>query len=327
VVRRLISYIAVMWLAVTINFMIPRLTPGNPIQTILNRFMTYGVTQGNQEIVEEYMRRFGLEGDVFTQYISYLRELLSGRLGMSITNFPAPVEDLIMRSLPWTMFLLSITTLVSWIAGNLLGAIVGWSRSSKTTAIIGPVAWILSQIPYYIMALILIFVFAYSVRAFPLGGAMSTGMTPRLSWESICDLLWHAALPILSILIGSIGWWVVSMRAMISNVLGEDYIMMAKAKGLKSSYIMTGYALKNALLPQVTGLALSLGNILSGAILAEVVFAYPGLGWLLWSSVTGLDYPMIQGILLLIIFSVCTATLFIDLIYPLVDPRIRYERK
>lgn len=323
----MISYGVVMWLAVTINFMIPRLAPGNPIQTIMSRFMAYGVVQGNQEIVEEYARRFGLDGDLFTQYISYLRELFSGRLGMSITSFPTSVEELIVRALPWTMFLLSIATLVGWIVGNLLGAIVGWSRSSKIAAIIGPIAWILSQIPYYIMALVLIFVFAYSLEIFPLGGALSRGMTPNLSWEFVYDALWHAALPMLSILIGSIGWSVVSMRALISNVLGEDYIMMAKAKGLKSSYIMTRYALKNALLPQVTALALSLGNILSGAILAEIVFAYPGLGWLLWTSVTGLDYPMIQGILLLIIFSVCTAALLIDLLYPLIDPRIRYGRR
>lgn len=316
-----------MWLAVTINFVIPRLAPGNPIQTIMSRFMTYGVVQGNQEIVEEYMRRFGLEGDVFTQYVSYLRELFSGRLGMSITSFPTSVEGLIMRSLPWTMFLLSVTTLMGWFLGNLLGAIVGWSRSSKIAAIVGPVAWILSQIPYYIMALILIFVFAYSLGVYPLGGALSTGMTVSLTWEFLVDLLWHATLPMLSILIGSIGWWIVSMRAMISNVQGEDYIMMAKAKGLKPSYILTRYALKNALLPQITGLALSLGNILSGAILAEIVFAYPGLGWLLWTSVTGLDYPMIQGILILVIFSVCTAALLIDLVYPLIDPRIRYERQ
>ena len=282
---------------------------------------------GGDEIVEAYKKMFGLEGDLFTQYVSYLSQVLRGSLGISIAFFPTPVEALIARALPWTIGLLTTTIILSWILGNLFGALIGWSRSSKINMAIASICLVLSRIPYYLLALVLILVFAYYIPLFPVSGAMRMGAVPKLSLDFILDVIRHAFLPSLSIILSSLGGWLISMRSLIINLQGEDFLLFAEAKGLKRNTILMKYAFRNALLPQVTGLALSLGYTVSGSLLVEAIFAYPGVGNLYVTALGLNDYNLIQGMTLIIIFSVLTANLLIDLLYPLIDPRIRYEKR
>jgi len=324
-VQRLITYFLTTLAALAINFLVPRLSPGNPIGQVLSMMRDLGVTVGGEELIEEYEKMFGLKGDWFTQFICYIREILRGNLGYSISNFPARVDTMIARALPWTIGLLSVTAALSWIIGTIIGAISGWrGEKSIFSKIFTPIALILYTIPYYILAMILVFFLAYTIPIFPICGAYSPGMRPSLSLSFILDVIRHSTLPALSIVLSSLGWWYLSMRSMMVTIRGEDFILMAEAKGLTRRRILWKYAFRNALLPQVTGLALSLGNIVGGALLTEVVFSYPGMGWLLYTAIMSADYPVIQGITLVITLSVCTATFLLDFIYPLIDPRIKY---
>jgi peptide/nickel transport system permease protein len=305
---------------------VPRLVPGDPLNTILTELSRAGSNSGSPELIEEYRRMFGMDRSIWEQYVSFLRELLRGNLGYSISSFPSQVTDLIRFALPWTIGLLTITTVLSWVLGTVIGAVVGW-RGSKSRFFQGlvPIALVLYATPYYILAIILIFLFAFNWRIFPLSGAYSTSSVPNFSLNFILDVLRHGALPALSIVLVSLGWWFLSMRSLITSLKGEDYILNAEAMGLQERRILWGYAFRNALLPQATGLAISLGHIVSGAIITEVLFAYPGLGWLIFNSITRFDFPVIQGSVLLIVFSVAVANFILDISYPLIDPRIRYE--
>lgn len=322
--QRLAIFAATIFISITIVFFVPRMVPGSPLSAIFSKLAAMGGSLNAPELIEEYNRRFGLDKGLWEQYISFLRELARGNLGYSIGSFPSQVSELLRRGIPWTLGLLSLTTIISWVLGSVLGAVVGWrgERSRLLQAIV-PVALVLYTTPYYILALILVFLFAYLWPIFPLSGAYSTGLTPQFSLEFIRDVLRHAMLPALSIVLVSLGWWFLSMRSMITILRGEDYILLAEAKGLPEQRILWRYAFRNALLPQATGLALSLGHIAGGALITEVIFAYPGVGWIIYNAIKGLDFPVIQGSVLLIIFAVATANLIIDLIYPLIDPRIR----
>jgi peptide/nickel transport system permease protein len=254
-----------------------------------------------------------------------LRQLAQGDMGYSISVFPTTVGELVKQAIPWSMGLLLMTTLISWSLGSIIGGIVGWSggRPRWLQGLV-PVALVLYTIPYYILAIILVFLLAFMWPVFPLSGAYSIGLQPALTPAFILDLLRHAALPALSIVLVSLGWWFLSMRSLITSIKGEDYITWAEAKGLPPKRIFWAYAFRNALLPQATGLALSLGQIVGGALITETIFAYPGLGYLIFNAIKALDFPVIQGSILLVIVSVATANLVIDLAYPLIDPRIRY---
>jgi peptide/nickel transport system permease protein len=323
--ERAAIFVATVVISVTIVFFVPRLVPGDPLGAVFLNFAQVGGSMGGQALVEEYTRRFGLDKPLWEQYISFLRELARGNLGYSISSFPTQVSDLLATAIPWTIGLLSVTTLISWVLGSVLGAVVGWTggRSPFLRALV-PVALVLYTTPYYILAIILVFLLAFLWPVFPLSGAYSVGARPELSPAFIGDVIRHATLPALSIILVSLGWWFLSMRSLIISERGEDYVLWAEAKGLPRRRIFWAYAFRNALLPQATGLALSLGHIVGGAVVTEVIFAYPGLGWLLYNAITRLDFPVIQGGVLLLIFAVATANLILDMAYPLIDPRIRY---
>ena len=328
VVKRVVAYLITLVAAFTVVFLISHLAPGDPIGAILQQMSLRGQqSPAADQLVAAYREMFGLNGNLFQQYVSYITQVFQGNLGLSLAFFPSPVSGLIMRALPWTIGLLTVTVILSWILGNLIGALIGWFKDSKVNAVIAGISLVLSRIPYYVLAVVLILVFASLIPIFPSTGAMSMGAVPELSGRFILDVLYHAALPALSIILASLGGWVIGMRSLMINIQGEDYILFAEAKGLKGSAIMMRYAARNAMLPQVTGLALSLGYIVSGALLTEAIFAYPGLGNLYITALGLNDYNLIQGMTLLIIFTVLTANLVIDLLYPLVDPRIRYGEK
>ena len=326
--QRAVTYIIVIFIALAINFAIPRMIPGDPIRGIVQRMSLQGAMTGEkgEEIVKAWRLKFGLDGDLQTQFISYLRELFKGNLGYSIINFPTTVNELIARSLPWTIGLLAITATTSWILGSFMGAIAGW-KGGKLATNLAPVAVVFGTVPYYLFAIILVFLLAYTVQIFPASGGFTRGAVPEFNLNFLMDVARHSVLPMLSILLSSLGWWFLSMRSMMVTLKGEDYILMAEAKGLSESRIMWKYAFRNCLLPQVTGLALSIGNIFGGALITEMIFAYPGVGWLLYYAIVNLDYPIIQGVILMIVLSVCTSLLLIDLLYPLIDPKIKYGAK
>jgi peptide/nickel transport system permease protein len=323
--ERLVIFVATVYISITIVFFVPRLVPGDPLGAILGKLAQVGASLGSRALVDEYMHRFGLDKSLPEQYFAYLSALAHGDLGYSIASFPTRVQDLLVQALPWTIGLLAVTTLMSWLLGSLIGAMAGWSGGrSPTLKALVPLALVLYTTPYYILAIMLIFLLAYLWPIFPLSGAYSPGLRPELTPRFVLDVVQHAALPALSIILVSLGWWFLSMRSLIVSLKGEDYIMWAEAKGLPSSRIFWAYAFRNALLPQVTGLALSLGNIVAGALITETIFGYPGLGYLVYNSIKGLDFPVIQGCILLVIVSVATTNFLLDLAYPLIDPRIRY---
>ena len=326
-IKRIIVYLILVFSAITINFIIPRLIPGNPFAYLLRQMRMQGAhIQNYQEIIESYKRRFGLDKDLFTQYIMYLQNLMRGDLGPSLMAFPMTVQQLIMNALPWTIGLLSVSTIVGWLLGVLLGTFISMKRETKINSIIVCAFLGLSQIPYYLLALLLIFALVYVIPLFPASGGYSPYVKPGFNISFIGDVIYHSILPALSLILISLGGWMIEMRGVVTNVLGEDYILFAEAKGLKKNIITLKYVFRNALLPEVTGLAMSLGYVMSGALLLEMIFAYPGVGRLYMNALNRLDYNVMQGVFLIVTLAVLTATLIIDLIYPLIDPRIGYEK-
>lgn len=321
--RRLVTYTITVFVAITANFFIPRLIPGDPISALLSKMSVAGAsTADGGELVAAYRKQFGLDGSWLTQYKSYILNLLQGDLGPSIMAFPTTVQELLMRAVPWTIGLLAVATVISWVLGNLLGALIGWSRESKTNSAILYLSLCLNQVPYYFIALILVFFLAYTLPIFPTTGAFSVIGTQPEGLRLVVDIVYHATLPALSIIISFIGYWIVTMRSLIITTLGEDYTLLAEAKGLKRSVILSKYAFRNALLPQVAALGMALGFILNGSILLEIIFNYPGIGALLFLAIGNVDYNLMQGILLLSVMAVLSANFILELVYPLIDPRI-----
>ena len=318
-------FAATVIISVTVVFFVPRMVPGNTLGALSAKLANVGVNFNSKALVDEYNSRFGLDKPLLEQYFAYVRQISQGDLGYSIASFPTTVGDLIKQALPWSLGLLIVTTIISWIFGSVIGGVVGWAggRSRPLQALV-PIALVLYTIPYYILAIILLFLLAFLWPIFPITGAYSAGSHIELTPQFAVDVLRHAALPALSIVLVSLGWWFLSMRSLIVTVKGEDYITWAEAKGLPAPRIFWAYAFRNALLPQVTGLALSLGQIVGGALVTETIFGYPGVGYLIFSSIKTLDYPVIQGAILLIVVSVASVNLIIDLLYPLIDPRIRF---
>ncbi len=324
--QRLLILIATIIISMTIVFVVPRLVPGDPMGAIMAKLSAVGASRGSEALIKEYTERFGLNKPIWQQYLDFLVQLAQGNLGYSISNFPARVSDLIFAALPWTIGLLAVTTVLSWVLGSVLGAVVGWrEKSSVPVQALVAVALIAYTTPYYILAIILLFVFAFLIPIFPLAGAFNVGVHPEFTLSFALDVIRHAALPALSIVLVSLGWWFLSMRSLITSLKGEDYILWAQAKGLPPNRILWSYAFRNALLPQATGLALSLGYLVGGALVTEVIFGYPGVGWLIFNAIKGLDYPLIQGSVLLIIISVAVTNFLLDMIYPLLDPRIQEQ--
>jgi peptide/nickel transport system permease protein len=330
VIRRTVQLILVIFIAVTINFFLPRLLPGNPVQIALQgKIVTSSgtYTVNPQVIAKQYMGEYGLNKPVLTQYLTYWQQLLHGNLGVSLVDYPRPVTSMIKAALPWTLGLLAISVVVSFILGSLLGGLLAWPRTPKSFRLLAPGLITVSVIPYYLLAVILIFLFSTQWQLLP--GAQGYDPTRVLGFNvgTGLDILRHGILPALSIVLGSMGFWALAMRGMMVSVLGDDYITFAEAKGLSPRRVFLRYGMRNAMLPQITALAVALGVILSGAVLVEVIFNYPGLGYLLYNAIEGKDYFVIQGIVLMLIISLALALYVVDLIYPLLDPRITYHRR
>jgi len=326
---KILIYLITIFVAFSVLFFFLRLIPGDPVSRFIRQIeQRYSIqlAQVTREIIAEYKRKFGLEGDLLTQYISYLRRVfLEFDLGPSFLNFPNPVQDLIAWRLPWSIGLLGMATLISWIIGIISGTLIGWKRGSKIDSVMFVISLCMSQIPFYLLALFLVMFLAYVFSIFPPRWAFSPTVTPGLNLAFISSVIYHATLPSLSLILISSFGWLISTRSITITILGEDYLLFAQAKGLRKIRILNRYILRNALLPQTTGLAMSLGFIVNGFYLVEWIFSYPGMGTLLVQAINALDYNTVQGIILISIFTVLTANLIIDLVYPLIDPRIRSE--
>lgn len=327
VLKRVGLLLLIIWTAATLNFFIPKITPRNPLREKLMQEASRSgyIPPGFDQMVAAYEAKFGLDQPLWLQYVRYLGDMARLDLGYSISNFPKTVGDLIGEALPWTLGLLTMTTALSFLLGTLLGALIAWPRSPGWLHYLVPPLLTLSAVPFYLLGLILIYFVAFQWKLLPLGGGYSIGTIPSFNVNFFLDILKHALLPALAIVLSNAGGWAIGMRGMMVTVQGEDYMTFGEAKGLKGWRLFYKYAVRNALLPQLTGLALSLSYIVSGAVLVELVFGYPGIGSLLARAIQQLDYFTIYGVVFILIVAIGIAMFIMDMIYPLLDPRISYE--
>ena len=328
IIKRFGVFLLIVWLAATLNFFLPKLSGQDPVRTkLLEQAALGGYVQGGiEEMVKVYQQRFGLDKPLWRQYLTYIDEVSHGDLNYSIANYPRTVAGMIGEALPWTVALLGVTTVLSFAIGTVMGALLAWPGAPRWMRWLMPPLWALHAIPFFLLGLVLMWLLAFQFQLLPIFGGYSAGINPTLSWGFALDVLRHAVLPALSIILVSIGGWALPMRGMMVTTMGEDYVTFAEAKGLRSATIFTRYCMRNAILPQTTGLALALGQILSGAVLVEVIFGYPGIGTLLFQAIEENDFFLIQGIVFTVIVAIGLATFVLDVIYPLLDPRISYHR-
>lgn len=324
--RRFGIFLLTVWIAATIIFIIPRLAPGDPISAMVSRLSQQsGHVENSDLIIEAWRERFGLNDPGYIQYIRYMGNLVRFDLGYSLSGFPTTVTEMIGRALPWTLGLLTVVLIYTFLIGNFLGAILAWRQSPWIIKALIPVSMVFTSIPSILAALFLIYVFGFLLDWFPMIGSYERGMTPGLTLDFIWSVIVHGTLPALSIIIVSFGYWTLGMRGMMITVEGEDYMHLARAKGLPPFYVLYRYMVRNAILPQVTALAISMGTLVGGSVLVEFVFSYRGMGTLIFSAIRNQDFTVIQGTSFVLILTTAIAVLIIDLIYPLIDPRISIE--
>ena len=326
IIRRLLFLILVVWAASTITFFIPRLSDKNPVrERFAELARSGGFSPADMEvIIASYSAKFGLDKSLWAQYVDYMSSIARFDLGVSYNKYPKTVMGLIMDSLPWTIVLLLVTTLLSFVLGNLLGAIAAWPRAPQWVRSFATPFILFQGVPPILMAVLLLFFVAFRLKLAPLGGAYSTGVVP--DWSSVAfiwDVVHHQILPALALLLGSVGGWVLTMRGMGVTIQGEDYVNFAEHKGLDGYTIFKDYYLRNALLPQATGLALALGTVVSSAIVIESQFGLPGLGRVLDAAIRSNDFLVIYGVVLFVTIAVATLMVLMEFVYPLLDPRIR----
>ena len=321
ILRKLGFYAVAAWLAVTLNFLLPQLIPGNPVQLILAReSQSAPVTPGEAAALTKLL---GLgNGSLPVRYWQYLDNLAHLRLGLSVYEFPVPVTSVLRSTVLWTLILVGTALVISVALGITLGALAGWKRGTWLDSLV-PSTTFLSSVPYFWLALLLLYLFTSVWPVFPLNGGYDSDATVGFNSLFLTSAITHSILPALTIVISSVGGWLLGMRNMMVSTLSEDYITAAEAKGLRPRRIMIGYAARNAVIPSVAGFAISLGFVISGSLVTEIVFSYPGIGFTLLNAVQNDDYPLMQGIFLLITFAVLIANFIVDIAYGLIDPRTR----
>jgi len=321
-IRRGIFYIITAWAAVTLNFFLPRMMPGDPVTAMI-------IKAGGSispDAINSLRVLFGLDNGqtLWQQYVAYWGQLLHGDLGYSFAFYPTPVAEVIQQSLPWTVGLVGIATVLSVVLGTVIGTLIGWRRGTKADAVL-PVATFFSAVPYFWFGLIAILLFAVTWDIFPSSKGYQPGLIPAWNWEFIGSVAWHGILPAITIVVSSIAGWILGMRNMMVTVGSEDYVTVAQAKGLKERRVMVSYAARNAVLPQISSFALALGFIVGGTLVMEMVFSYPGIGYVLYQAVVSKDYPLMQGCFLVITLAILVANMMADVVYAFLDPRTRQE--
>jgi len=327
-IPRLIQYVLVIWLGITLVFIIPRLTPNDPVMRVVGELRGRGSTlePGTMDqVIADLTEMYGLQGSWLDQYWAFWGRLFRADFGVSFFQFPTRVNHLIATAAPWTMALLLTTTAISWTMGNIFGGLAGYYSRKPWSRTLDVIAMVIRPLPYYIFSFALLLIFAYVVRWFPITGGAQLGAIPTWKWSYIKDVLWHSVLPAMSLIILGVAVNFQTMKLIVQNINAESFVQYAKLGGVTEDRIVGRYIIRNGMLPQITGLALSLGQIFSGALITEIVFSYPGLGSLLYNAIINGDYNLIMGITVFSIVTITTAILILDLTYPLFDPRVRYN--
>jgi peptide/nickel transport system permease protein len=328
-VPRIIQYLTIIFVGVTVTYIIPRLAPTDPVEAQVSMMIARGNTLDPQSV--ESMRAaltdlYGLSGSPVEQYFTFWGRLFRADLGPSLSNFPTPVSKMIGQALPYTLRLLIPSVIISFIFGNLFGAMSSYYPENKALSVIEVLGQVVRSIPYYIVAIVLLVVFSYFIPIFPFSGAYPIGTRPDWSSpEFVLKYLEHAVLPAATLVLVGFGGWFVGMKSLTSNIISEDYVVYAETAGLSKNRILVHYIMRTAILPQLTALAMVLGTVFSGALIMEVVFGYPGIGSLAIRAIYSNDYSMIMGITIYSIIGVATAVFIMDLLYPIFDPRVRYQ--
>ena len=320
--KKILWFVITFIVAVILNFVLPRLMPADPVAAITGK-LAQGMTDASavQEIYERYQKEFGTDKPMYQQFIIFVKNAIRGDFGTSFSQYPRSVSNIIASALPWTIALQLPAILVGWLLGNLLGALAAYIRKGFDK-ILMPLSMLMSAIPAFGMAVILLVVFAINLKIAPTSGGYSFDMIPNLSWNFVWSCITHYQLPFWSIVLVSIGGQAVGMRSMSIYELNADYVKYARFLGIKDRKIV-GYVFRNAMLPQITGLALSLGTMIGGALVAEIIFSYPGLGSTMYSAVTAADYPLISATTLIITIMVLLSTFILDIVYGFIDPRVK----
>ncbi|WP_052890753.1 ABC transporter permease [Thermogemmatispora carboxidivorans] len=326
--RRAGFYLIALWAAITFNFIIPRLMPGDPLQNYIAKLRNQGMSQAT---IIALRKEFGADPSVplWQQYLDYLNALLHGQFGTSTSEYPTPVAQILSQSLPWTIGLVGTAVVLSFLIGTLLGILFAWRRGSWYDTTLPPALTFLSAVPYFWMALALLYVFGMMLNWFPTSDAYDLSNFPNgpeWSLDFIGSLVQHAALPVITLIIGTLAQWVLTMRNAMVTTLSEDYLLMAQAKGLPGPRVVFAYAARNAVLPSITSFSISLGLVVSGSLLTEIVFNYPGIGYHLFRGASESDYALIEGGFLILALTVLAANFLAELVYSTLDPRIRHGR-
>jgi peptide/nickel transport system permease protein len=321
-IRRIGFFLATLWAAVTLNFVIPRMQPGDPAEVMVQKLAGKD-TQLNPAAVEAMRAMLGApDGSLLEQYVAYLKALSRGDFGLSYTYYPYPVTEVIGQAVPWTLVLVGVTQVLAFVIGVTLGAYAAWRRNTRFDSVVTLGSTFVGTLPSFWIALLLLFGLGYVAGWFPTSGGYSTA-TPGWNAAFLADAAYHSVLPAVSLLVTAPIGWVLGMRNTMVMNLGEDYIRLARAKGLPDRAVALRYAARNALLPSVTGFAIALGGVLGGSILVETIFDYPGMGRLMGEAIGNRDFPLLQTLLLFIIVGVLVANLIADLLYGVLDPRAR----
>jgi peptide/nickel transport system permease protein len=325
VLKRFAQFLLVVFIGISLTFFITHLTPIDPVEQMIAAITSFSQSEPQAVAMMRASLRelYGTGGPILEQYFIYWRRLLTLDFGPSLSAFPTPVSVLIGRALPWTIGLLLTCTLIAWVLGNLLGGLAGYYRNSRTLKLFGVVAMGFHPIPYYIIAFVLLIIFGFLWPILPISGGAAQNIQRGLNLDFVLSVLRHSILPALSIILVGIGGWFMGMRALVSNIVTEDYVVYAELGGVAQGRIVPFYVMRNALVPQITGLAMSLGAIFNGAIIVEFVFSYPGLGRLLISAVYAGDYGLVLGVAVISIVAVSAAVFLIDVLYPVFDPRVQ----
>jgi peptide/nickel transport system permease protein len=323
--RRFGQFVFVIVTGITLAFIIAHLSPVDPVEQSLSLMTGFSASDPRAvEILRQSLSElYGVKGSVLDHYLIFWRRVITGDFGPSLSAFPTPVMTIILRAMPWTFGLLMLSTIFAWIVGNILGALAGYFRDNRFLKVVGIGVMALQPLPTYIVGLALVILLGYLWPILPISGGAQVNLQPAFGWTYIHSVLVHGTSPALTLVLVGLGGWFISMRSLVSNIITDDHVIYAELAGVRSRTIFSQYVARNAMLPQVTGLALNLGHVFSGAVIVEFIFGYPGMGQLLIAGIYAGDYSLVLGVTTIAIISVATAMFLIDILYPLIDPRVK----
>ena len=326
VFKRFLMLLLTVWLGVSFIFIIPRLAPGDPVTAMVVRLlMTDGYVENAQQIIESWKERFGLNDPLAVQYLAFLRNVIVFDFGYSLAHFPTRTWDIVGRALPWSLGLLAVASVLSFIIGNTIGALMGWNKTPKALRSVLPFSLVFTAIPFFMFGILLVYIFAFEIRLLPASGGYGRGVVPGLNWPFIQSVIRHGTLPLVSIVLTSSGGWALGMRGLMISNNSEDHFLLAQAKGLRPGRVFVRYGVRNAIMPSLTAFALGLGGLIGGSTLVEFIFAYPGVGFTMYQAIVTQDYTVMQAIGTLMILVTAVSVFLIDLLYPLLDPRVTFK--